>query len=594
MSGNNNRPTLRGPGGLTPGETPGSNNSRYARGAPANPAAAEFGINPFGEPIAGEAEAGEAFLEEAEAILDAIRDTAAKVERSEALVKRLERAGIERGAEASLAAERAEGSATSAEGSATRAEGSAKEALDLVRKTEDLIEEFKKETSDVANEQRAQLTAILTDIDVQMRALEEKTKELAQKKEIDPEIVETLDQGVQTIKNTVKNTVKNTNNSKKQSFTRQKMGIGFISFEGHTNILNPFSKNKTNSNIINPILPVNFNVNLEGVGDFSDISAGNYLFVDNFRLRLDDFRNMNRTDFIQLVLNPLKYIDFLKSLEASNVERQFIDFRNKQSLSKDDKKIYKENAKIYAAKLFGPGQNFNIVHQGQGQRQGGYYFEYTIMSHELMKKNIEGPDAFRFDVSTNKITDAMRNTNYTFFNFKVKLILDSREQSEITPGDMKRVGCDQRRARIFKIMGSLEGTKKLVTAIMGPEGAKKYLVDDTKMEQIHGRAKPLPSKVRQFKQDKTMLDKLSYVSQIGRNELPMSRNEEMRRMGLQTQKPLSLSNTRNVSIGGKKTKKHNNKNSIKKKINKLKKNQQKKIQTKKMKKMKKFKKTRKL
>lgn len=602
MSSNNNRPTRFGPGGFTPGETPSSSNqpnrpgaySRYNQPAP-NTGATEFGINPYGEPIAEEAEAGEAFLEEAERILDSIKDTAAKVERSEALVKRLERAGIERGAEASVEAERAEGSATRAEGSAARAEGSAEraegsaeDALDLVRETEYLIDIFKKETSDVADEQRAQLTAILTDIDEQMRALEEKTKELANKEKIAPEIIETLEQGVQTIKNTVK-TTNNANNQKKQEFIRQKMGISFISFEGHTNILNPFSKNKTNSNIINPILPVNFNVNLEGVGDFFDVPAGNYLFVDNFRLRLDDFRNMNRSDFIQLILNPLKYIDFLKALERSSVERQFIDFRNKQNLSKDEKKIYKENAKIYAAKLFAPQSNFNIVYQEQNSRQGGYYFDYTIMSHELMKKNIEGPDAFRFDVSTNEITDAMRNTNYTFFNFKIKLILDSREQSEITSDDIKRVGCDQRRARIFRIMGSLDGTKQIVTAIMGPEGAKKYLVDDTKMEQIHGRAKPLPSKKRQFLQDKSMLDKLSYVTQINKSDLPMSRNEEMRRMRLQSQPRMPLAN---VSIGGKRTKrisyakKHKNsktkKNYLKKSLNKKKKNFKKMKKTKKL------------
>ena len=104
--------------------------------------------------------------------------------------------------------------------------------------------------------------------------------------------------------------------------------------------------------------------------------------------------------------------------------------------------------------------------------------------------------------------------------------MDSRERSEISSKDVKAVGCQQRKAKIYKIMGSLNGTKKIMTAILGPEGAKKYLVDDTKLEDLHGRAKPLPSKKDRYAVEKSMLDKLSFVSQVNRSDLPVNRKSE--------------------------------------------------------------------
>ena len=82
---------------------------------------------------------------------------------------------------------------------------------------------------------------------------------------------------------------------------------------------------------------------------------------------------------------------------------------------------------------------------------------------------------------TRRLQNNNTDKGYTFFTFKIKFILDPRARDEIRPQDFKAVGCQQRKAQIYKIMGSLEGTKQIVTAILGPEGAKKYLVDDTKM-----------------------------------------------------------------------------------------------------------------
>ena len=90
------------------------------------------------------------------------------------------------------------------------------------------------------------------------------------------------------------------------------MGRPFIKFEGHTNILNPYARTR-NNNIINP--PTGkFQCKSRG-HRYRRCVPGNYLFVDNFQLRLSDFKNMNRTDFIQLILNAKNYIEFLRNLK---------------------------------------------------------------------------------------------------------------------------------------------------------------------------------------------------------------------------------------------------------------------------------------
>jgi hypothetical protein len=340
---------------------------------------------------------------------------------------------------------------------------------------------------------------------------------------------------------------------------------------------------------------VNLNVNLEDIDNFADVAPGNYLFVDNFQLKLNDFKSMNRNDFIQLILSPKNYIEFLDKLEQSSVERKFVDFRKKTKLNKEERKINKENAKIYAAKLFANEETFNIVIPKTVNRNG-YYFEYIIMSHEIKKKGIVGPDAFRFDVKREQLQNNDTDKGYTFFTFKIKLILDSRERDEMKPGDFKAVKCNQRKARIYKIMGSLEGTKQIVTAILGPEGAKKYLVDDTKMKELHGMAKPLPSNLAKTRVKKRMFDKLSYVSQVDGRDLPRSRRNEQRALQSNRARQRSLASSFSQRMsGGKKTKRINYKVKNNKKTKKriFYEKQQKIKKSKKMKKIEKTRKTRK-
>ena len=490
---------------------------------------------------------------------------------------------------------------------------STEEAIKLINQTDAMVEEFKQATinyiAGAGEAQRAELNAKLQEIDEKMKELDEKTKELAEKERVDPELVENLKKDNETVEKIVDNSKEATTNaSTEEPLERSKMGICFIKFEGKTNILNPYADSPETRNRINPILPVNFNVNLEGIGDFADVPAGNYLFVDNFKLKLSDFKNMNRSEFIDLILNPQEFILFLEKLEKSSVERQFVDFRKKEKLSKEDRKINKENGKIYAAKLFGSGEDFNIVYPRKSDGSGGYYFDYVIMSHEIQKKDIKGSDAFRFDIEKKEVEIAQKggalsptNTNspekYTFFTFKIKLVLDSRERSEITPEDLRIVGCEQRKARIYKIMGTLDGTREIISAILGKEGAKKYLVDDTKMEKLHGRAKPLPSKLKGYQRDKSMLNKLSFVSQVNPRNMPVARSNQEDALQRQRMRQDSLI-TRSPIIGGKKTKRiiyhKNDKYNKKTKKRIYKKNYQKRKNTKKLIKKKKIKKTRKV
>lgn len=561
---NPNRPTVIGAAGETPGETPrGPGASAYTEQAPrTNEYGAIQAERRRGEQEALERERIAAenaaaytqrkarevsedidqFLNEAKKLYDSLNAMEKKMKKAVAVSERARNVTAERAATTALALD--------------DSQEATERAIELVNKTNDMVEQFKRDTinyvAGVGNAQRAEIGTRLQEIDEKMKELNEKTKELAEKKDVDPELVEDLKKNnkqIQTI-------VTTPNTTQPQPLKRGKMGICFIKFEGYTNILNPYADDRKNSNIINPILPVNFNVNLEGMGDFSDVPAGNYLFVDNFKLKLSDFRNMNRSDFINLILNPKQFIEFLEKLEKSSVERQFVDFRKKGQLSKEERRINKENAKIYAAKLFAKEQDFNIVYPKKADGSGGFYFDYIIMTHELKKKSIEGPDAFRFHVKKEQLQNNDTKQGYTFFTFKIKLVLDSRERYEITPKDIKTVGCQQRKARIFKIMGSLKGTKQIITAIMGPEGAKKYLVDDTKIEELHGRAKPLPSKLERYKQEKSILDKLSFVSQVDRRDLPVSRNNQERALQRERlgQSSLSGSITRPKLEGGKKTK----------------------------------------
>jgi hypothetical protein len=520
-----------------------------------------------------------------------VQNTATETKESARLAKE---AGLQAKASANISAE-----------SAARAVETVKELNTVVANYKESLKTY---TENKDAELQKKVNEQLSEITKEMNEIKSQMTKLAEEEKVTPALVASIQKSNKGIQANLSNSTINaptnapTNSSE---YTRGKMGICFIKFEGRTNILNPYVKNQESRNRINPILPVNFNVDLEGIGDFADVSAGNYLFIDNFKLRLSDFKNMNRNEFIELILNPQEFIEFLEKLEKSSVERQFVDFR-KKDLSKEDRKINKENAKIYAAKLFAAEEDFNIIYPRRPDGSGGYYFDYVIMSHEIEKKDIKGPDAFRFDVKKEEvdIPDHLMPTNtnspekYTFFTFKIKLILDSRDRSEITNEDLKIVGCEQRKARIYKIMGELEGTKQIITAILGPEGAKKYLVDDTKMEKLHGRVKPLPSKLKRYQRDKSILDKLSYVSQMNQRDLPLSRTNQEEALRRERIGRNSLI-TRRPTIGGKKKTKriiyHKNKDKCNKKTKKgfFKKNYQKRKNTKKMIKKNIFKKTRK-
>ena len=513
-----------------------------------------------------------------------VQNTATETKESARLAKE---AGLQAKASANISAE-----------SAARAVETVKELNTVVANYKESLKTY---TENKDAELQKKVNEQLSEITKEMNEIKSQMTKLAEEEKVTPALVASIqksNKGIQAnLSNSTINAATNaptnapTNSSE---YTRGKMGICFIKFEGRTNILNPYVKNQESRNRINPILPVNFNVDLEGIGDFADVSAGNYLFIDNFKLRLSDFKNMNRNEFIELILNPQEFIEFLEKLEKSSVERQFVDFR-KKDLSKEDRKINKENAKIYAAKLFAAEEDFNIVYPRRPDGSGGYYFDYVIMSHEIEKKDIKGPDAFRFDVKKEEVVipDHLMPTNtnspekYTFFTFKIKLILDSRDRSEITNEDLKIVGCEQRKARIYKIMGELEGTKQIITAILGPEGAKKYLVDDTKMEKLHGRVKPLPSKLKRYQRDKSILDKLSYVSQMNQRDLPLSRTNQEEALRRERIGRNSLI-TRRPTIGGKKKTKriiyHKNKDKCNKntKMGFFKDNYQKRKNTKKM------------
>ena len=540
------------------------------------------------------------FLNEAEKLYESINAMDKKMQSAVAVAERARNASTTGAAETALSLE--------------ESKEAAEEAIKLVIQTNNMVEEFKQATinyvAGVGNAQRGELNAKLQEIDEKMKELDEKTKELAKKEGADPALVEELKKDNETVEEIVDNSKEATANANtEEPLERSKMGICFIKFEGKTNILNPFANSSETRNRINPILPVNFNADLEGIGEFADVPAGNYLFVDNFQLKLSDFKNMNRSDFIELILNPQKFIFFLEELEKSSVERIFVDFRKKEKLSKEDRKINKENAKIYAAKLFAPGEDFNIVYPKQPDGSGGVYFDYVIMSHEIAKKGIEGPDAFRFDVEKKEValpqkggSSATTNTNspekYTFFTFKIKLILDSRERSEITPEDLKIVGCKQRKARIYKILGTLDETREIITTILGPEGAKKYLADDTNMEKLHDRPKPLPSTLKGYQRHKKMLDKLSFVSQINPSNIPVSRSNQQEALQKKQMGQNTLITTAPTIEGGKKTKRiihHKNKGKYNKKTKKgFYKNHKKYKNTKKLIKKKKIKKTRKV
>ena len=487
---------------------------------------------------------------------------------------------------------------TSADASAESAAKAVKTVKELNTVVANYTESLKTYTENKDAELQERVNEQLAKITKEMDEIKSQMTKLAKEDKVTPALVASIQQsnkGIQENLN-LSNSASTNIPTNSSEYTRGKMGISFIKFEGYTNILNPYARDPRNNNIINPILPVNLNVNLEGIDNFADVAPGNYLFVDNFQLRLSDFKRMNRNDFIQLILSPKNYIEFLEKLEQSSVERQFVDFRKKTKLSKEERKINKENAKIYAAKLFANEESFNIVFPGQGTRNG-YYFKYIIMNHEIKKKNIIGPDAFRFDVKQERLQNNDTNKGYTFFTFKIKLILDSREDDEIKPRDFKAVDCKQRKARIYKIMGSLEGTKQIITNILGPEGAKKYLVDDTKMEELHGMAKPLPSSIRKYEQQRSMLDKLSFVSPVDRGDLPVSRRNAERALQRQRLSQRSLASSRFAPRmeGGKKTKRNIN---YKNKTNHIKKTKKRNINKKfhnseKSKKLKNFKKNRK-
>ena len=645
-----NRPTELGPGGETPGRTP-----RHEEGSsgsdPHQANLNEFEIdpitgNPVTRPAAANAERQSALLEsvarEREKAESAARFTGraagnAEKARNEAIAiskkaiatrnrinretnellqqlvairkdieTRMQHAGrnaelARTGAEtaerqAETAKRQTETARNEAKKSADASAESAAEAIKTVKELNTVVANYKESLKTYTENKDAELqkkvNEQLSKITKEMDEIKSQMTKLAEEKKVTPALLASIQQSNKGIQGNLSGAPRGDSD-----YTRSKMGICFIKFEGKTNILNPYANSPETRNIINPILPVNFNVNLEGIGDFADVEAGNYLFVDNFKLKLSDFKNMNRSDFIELILNPRKYIEFLQKLENSSVERQFVDFRKKGQLNKEDRKINKENAKIYAAKLFASEEDFNIVYPRNPDGSGGYYFDYIIMSHEIEKKGIEGPDAFRFDIEKEQLQNNNTNTGYTFFTFKIKLILDSRERYEIAPEDVKAVGCQQRKAKIYKIMGSLKGTKTLITAILGPEGAKKYLVDDTKMEELHGRAKPLPSKLKGYQRDKSMLNKLSFVSQVNPRNIPVARSNQEDALRKQRTGQYSLIRS-NPTIGGKKTKRiiHHKKDKYNKKTKKrfYKKNYHKRENTKKLIKKKIFKKTRKV
>ena len=459
----------------------------------------------------------------------------------------------------------AQTSANNAKQSATFTKNKARQAVQLVDQVTNMVNSFRQEVGNYVDQeigrsisqknaaQQANINAKLTAMEEAIENIKKMVDTLAKKKQISDSVLEDIETGADSIKSIDSDIGKRAVSAKEGKTQSQKkkrtMGICFIKFKGSTNIVNTMIRNKRDMNSINPILPVNFNAELEGLGDFDDISRGNYLFIDNFQLRESDFKKMTRDEFIKLILDPFDFIEFIKKLRKSETERVFYKL-DKPKLNTLELKIYKDNAAIYAKILFSSELTFNIVN-----RNNRMYYEYTIMNYEMNKMPIKltgGPDAYKFDVSE-KNTDTKGRGDYLYFEFNIKLILDKRQGANIRAHEIQKVGCDQRKIKIYKLLGSLDGTKSILTYFLGENGAKRYLVDDTKLEKLHSDAKPLPSRKQAFNIRKSMMDNLSIVAKTQNVMLPRSEQDLYNNVRRQQQKGLSLLNVpSNYLIGGRK------------------------------------------
>lgn len=582
---NGNRPLSTRVGFPTPGETPGGvrgpGSSAYENPPPRDPtaiAAADFGIAPPSAPtltvtynsnsnsnsIIDAIDSGNQIREQLQVMTRELEEALKKAQSAQAVAQRARNIqtinaaqttqNANRARQAALDAAKMSTNAAVAANAATQAQAvtqeQARKVEGLLADTEKMINNFKGHvagfiTSRVASatqqqqavfyRQQQALAKKIEEIDQFMQTMKNTVNELKNSKSTTPldiaDTISTLTNSSATIGTTI--TSSNISNSESSNENnndllpsenlKTQMGISFIKFKVITNILNTLARNQKTMNQINPVLPVNFDANFEELGQFSDIPRGNYLFINNFKLRKRDFQAMSRSDFIKLICNPLQFIKFLKMLQKNDKERVFYNL-NKPKLSLQELDIYKNNALIYANILFSEEQSFNIV-----DPRRRLYYQYTIMNHVLDKTPYKlkgGQDATKYDLKPEKIDKTQQN-DYVFFDFKIKLVLDKRSSFNIDQSEIKKVGCKQRRIKIYQILGSLKETKDVLTYILGERDARKYLVDDTEMEELHSEAKPLPSKRRDFAKRVSMADKLQFVSKTQDTFLPMSEAETL-------------------------------------------------------------------
>lgn len=594
--------------GYTPGGVGGPGSSAYKNPPPRDStaiAAADFGIAPpssVGSPrltynssnnsnsIIDAIDSGNQIREQLQAMTRELEEALQKAQSAQEVAQRARNIqtinavqttqNANRARQAAVDAAMMSTNAAVAANAATQAQAvtqeQARKVEGLVAHTEKMINNFKGHvagfiTSRVASATQQQQAAFyrqqqalakkIEEIDQFMQTMKSTVDELKNSKSATPldiaSTISTLTDSSATIGTTITSSnisnseASNENNNDNNEFLqteklKTQMGISFIKFKVITNILNTLARNQKTMNQINPVLPVNFDVNFEELGQFSDIPIGNYLFINNFKLRKRDFQSMSRSDFIKLICNPLEFIKFLKMLRKNDKERVFYNL-NKPKLSLQELDIYKNNALIYANILFSEEQSFNIV-----DPRRRLYYQYTIMNHVLDKTPYKlkgGQDATKYDLKPGKIDTTQRN-DYVFFDFKIELVLDKRSSFNIDQSEIKKVGCKQRRIKIYQILGSLKETKNALTYILGERDARKYLVDDTEMEELHSEAKPLPSKRRDFAKRVSMADKLQLVSRTQDTLLPMSEVETLQDVRSQQSRGMQAIPSTSLYSGG--------------------------------------------
>lgn len=594
--------------GYTPGGVGGPGSSAYKNPPPRDStaiAAADFGIAPpssVGSPrltynssnnsnsIIDAIDSGNQIREQLQAMTRELEEALQKAQSAQEVAQRARNIqtinavqttqNANRARQAAVDAAMMSTNAAVAANAATQAQAvtqeQARKVEGLVAHTEKMINNFKGHvagfiTSRVASATQQQQAAFyrqqqalakkIEEIDQFMQTMKSTVDELKNSKSATPldiaSTISTLTDSSATIGTTITSSnisnseASNENNNDNNEFLqteklKTQMGISFIKFKVITNILNTLARNQKTMNQINPVLPVNFDVNFEELGQFSDIPIGNYLFINNFKLRKRDFQSMSRSDFIKLICNPLEFIKFLKMLRKNDKERVFYNL-NKPKLSLQELDIYKNNALIYANILFSEEQSFNIV-----DPRRRLYYQYTIMNHVLDKTPYKlkgGQDATKYDLKPGKIDTTQRN-DYVFFDFKIELVLDKRSSFNIDQSEIKKVGCKQRRIKIYQILGSLKETKNALTYILGERDARKYLVDDTEMEELHSEAKPLPSKRRDFAKRASMADKLQLVSRTQDTLLPMSEVETLQDVRSQQSRGMQAIPSTSLYSGG--------------------------------------------